>query len=245
MKIFAHRGLSGFYPENTMLAFKKCLDLDIYGIELDVQKSKDNHLVVIHDEKVDRTFNGSGYVKDMTLDELKSLNSSFKNYEENIDCKVPTLREVLLLFKPTNFIINIEIKNNKIKYKNIEEDVVNLVKELNMEKRVLISSFRMNTLKKLKKICPKIKRAYLLSEKFYKYRLKYLIFSRVTKNKSYSINPNYTIVDNKFIKKCHNRDMKVLCYRVNNIEDYKKLLKIKADGIFTDFPNIMSDDIFK
>ena len=55
MKIFAHRGLSGFYPENTMLAFKKCLDLDIYGIELDVQKSKDNHLVVIHDEKVDRT----------------------------------------------------------------------------------------------------------------------------------------------------------------------------------------------
>ena len=57
----------------------------------------------------------------------------------------------------------------------------------------------MKTLKKLKKICPKIKRAYLLSEKFYKYRLKYLIFSRVTKNKSYSINPNYTIVDNKFI----------------------------------------------
>ena len=212
MKIFAHRGLSGFYPENTMLAFKKCLDLDIYGIELDVQKSKDNHLVVIHDEKVDRTFNGSGYVKDMTLDELKSLNSSFKNYEENIDCKVPTLREVLLLFKPTNFVINIEIKNNKVKYKNIEEDVVNLVKELNMEKRVLISSFRMKTLKKLKKICPKIKRAYLLSEKFYK---------------------------------CHNRNMKVLCYRVNNIEDYKKLLKIKADGIFTDFPNIMSDDIFK
>ena len=133
MKIFAHRGLSGFYPENTMLAFKKCLDLDIYGIELDVQKSKDNHLVVIHDEKVDRTFNGSGYVKDMTLDELKSLNSSFKNYEENIDCKVPTLREVLLLFKPTNFVINIEIKNNKVKYKNIEEDVVNLVKELNMD----------------------------------------------------------------------------------------------------------------
>ena len=94
MKIFAHRGLSGFYPENTMLAFKKCLDLDIYGIELDVQKSKDNHLVVIHDEKVDRTFNGSGYVEDMTLDELKSLNSSFKNYEEKQMEEVDNFRNI-------------------------------------------------------------------------------------------------------------------------------------------------------
>ena len=67
MKIFAHRGLSGFYPENTMLSFKKCINLDLYGIELDVQKTKDNLLVVIHDEKVDRTFNSTGYVKNMTL----------------------------------------------------------------------------------------------------------------------------------------------------------------------------------
>ena len=70
MKIFAHRGLSGFYPENTMLSFKKCINLDLYGIELDVQKTKDNHLVVIHDEKVDRTFNSTGYVKNMTLKEF-------------------------------------------------------------------------------------------------------------------------------------------------------------------------------
>ena len=116
MKIIAHRGLSGFYPENTMLAFKKCLNLNIYGIELDVQKTKDNQLVVIHDEKVDRTFNGTGYIKDMTLNELKSLNSNFRDYENNKDCKIPTLKEVLTLFKPTDFIINIELKNNKIKY---------------------------------------------------------------------------------------------------------------------------------
>ena len=116
MKIFAHRGLSGFYPENTMLSFKKCINLDLYGIELDVQKTKDNHLVVIHDEKVDRTFNSTGYVKNMTLKELKSLNSSFNGYENNPECKIPTLKEVLILFKPTKFIINIELKNNKINY---------------------------------------------------------------------------------------------------------------------------------
>ena len=145
MKIFAHRGLSGFYPENTMLSFKKCINLDLYGIELDVQKTKDNHLVVIHDEKVDRTFNSTGYVKNMTLKELKSLNSSFNGYENNPECKIPTLKEVLILFKPTKFIINIELKNNKINYKNLEEDVVNLIKELKMERRVIISSFKMKS----------------------------------------------------------------------------------------------------
>lgn len=238
MKIIAHRGLSGFYPENTMLAFKKCLNLNIYGIELDVQKTKDNHLVVIHDEKVDRTFNGTGYVKDMTLKELQSLNSSCKYYENNKDCKIPTLKEVLTLFKPTDFIINIELKNNKIKYKNLEEDVINLVKELKMERRVIISSFRMRSLNIINTLCPKIARSYLISEKFYKYRLKNMIFYNAIKNKSTYINPNYVITNKKFIKKCHRRDIQVLCYTVNTIEEYENLLELKVDGIFTNFPNI-------
>ena len=240
MKIFAHRGLSGFYPENTMLAFKKCMDLNIYGVELDVQKSKDNHLVVIHDEKVNRTFNGTGYVKNMTLKELKSLKSSFKNYENNIYCKIPTLKEVLTLFKPTDLIINIELKNNKINYKNIEEDVVNLIKELNMEKRVIISSFRIKSIKKVKKLCPKIKTSYLISDKFYNLRLKNLLFSNLISSKCSYVNPNYKIADKYFIKKSHRRDIGVLCYTINNIEEYDKLSKIKSDGIFTDYPNILS-----
>lgn len=240
MKIIAHRGLSGFYPENTMLAFKKCLGLDIYGIELDVQKTKDNHLVVIHDERVNRTFDGHGYVKDMTLNELKSLNSSIKNYESNMDCKIPTLKEVLILFKPTDYIVNIELKNNKIKYKDLEEDVVNLVKELKMERRVIISSFRIKSLLKIKSMCPKIQRSYLISEKFYKYRLKNMIFYKAVKNNSTYISPNYTIVDKKFINKCHRRDIEILCYTVNTMEEYKTLLNLKVDGIFTDFPNILS-----
>lgn len=240
MKIIAHRGLSGFYPENTILAFKKCLNLNIYGVELDVQKTKDDQIVVIHDEKVDRTFNGTGYVKDMTLEQLKSLNSSFKNYENNKDCKIPTLREVLTLFKPTDFIVNIELKNNKIKYKKLEEDVINLIKELKMERRVIISSFRMSSLRKIKTLCPKISRSYLISEKLYKYRLKNIIFCKCLKNKCTYLSPNYLILDKKFVNKSHRRGFKVLCYTVNNIEMYNKLLKLKVDGIFTDFPNIFS-----
>ena len=229
MKIFAHRGLSGFYPENTMLSFKKCINLDLYGIELDVQKTKDNHLVVIHDEKVDRTFNSTGYVKNMTLKELKSLNSSFNGYENNPECKIPTLKEVLILFKPTKFIINIELKNNKINYKNLEEDVVNLIKELKMERRVIISSFKMKSVKKIKKICPKLKTAYLISEKFYKLRIKNLIFYKMVSNKCSFANPSFVLIDKQFIKKCHGRDLEVLSYTVNNIENYQNLSNLKCD----------------
>lgn len=240
MKIIAHRGLSGFYPENTMLAFKKCLNLNIYGVELDVQKTKDNHLVVIHDEKVDRTFNGTGYVKNLTLQELQSLKSNFKDYENNKDCRIPTLRDVLTLFKPTNFIVNIELKNNKVKYKNLEDDVINLIKELNMERRVILSSFNIRSLNRIKKLSPNITRSYLISEKFYKYIFKSIIFCNAIKNKSNYISPSYIIADKKFIKKCHRRDFQVLCYTVNNIEEFKRLLKFGADGVFTDFPNVFA-----
>ena len=71
MKIFAHRGYSGKYPENTILAFKKALDIGVDGIELDVHKTKDGKLVVIHDENIKRTFDGEGLIKDYTLKELQ------------------------------------------------------------------------------------------------------------------------------------------------------------------------------
>ena len=176
----------------------------------------------------------------MTLKELKSLNSSFNGYENNPECKIPTLKEVLILFKPTKFIINIELKNNKINYKNLEEDVVNLIKELKMERRVIISSFKMKSVKKIKKICPKLKTAYLISEKFYKLRIKNLIFYKMVSNKCSFANPSFVLIDKQFIKKCHGRDLEVLSYTVNNIENYQKLSNLKCDGIFTDYPNIFS-----
>ena len=75
-KIYAHRGFSEKYPENTMLAFEKAVEIGVDGIELDVHLTKDNELVIIHDEDVKRTTNGEGLVKDMTLEELKKLDAS-------------------------------------------------------------------------------------------------------------------------------------------------------------------------
>ena len=76
MKVFAHRGFSGRYPQNTMLAFQKALESGCDGIELDVQLTKDGEVVIIHDERVDRTTDGTGWVRDFTLEELKKLNAA-------------------------------------------------------------------------------------------------------------------------------------------------------------------------
>lgn len=240
MNIFAHRGLSAYYPENTILAFKKCLDLDIYGIELDVQKTKDGKLVVIHDEKVDRVYFGHGYVKDFTLEDLISLKSRKKGFEDRIDCRIPTLEEVLTLFKPTNFIINIELKNSIIKYKNLEKDVIELVKKLKMERRVILSSFNLRSIKKCNKINPKIKTSYLVDKIRYNLVLKTKIFSKIKKYNCMAVHPNVKLVDKNFVKKAHIHDLKVNSYTVDNLYQVKELSKLKVDGIFTNYANIYS-----
>ena len=108
----AHRGYSEKYPENTMIAFVEAIEGNFDGIETDVHLTKDNRLVLIHDEKINRTSNGKGYVKDLTYDELckYNFNYHFKEYKE----KIPLLEELLDYCKNRETILNLEIKTNKI-----------------------------------------------------------------------------------------------------------------------------------
>lgn len=234
MNIYAHRGFSGKYPENTILAFKKCLNLNIYGVELDVHKTKDGKIVVIHDEKVDRTFNGHGFVKDFTLKKLKTLNSSFEGYQNNKECKIPTLEEVLILISPTNLVLNIELKTDKVNYPNIEKDVLELVLKHNMKNRVLISSFNSNSLKNFHKLDPSIKTALLC----------YLPINNVVNfakflGNSYLHAP-LIFVNESLVELCHTNLLDINVYTVNEEDDMLYCLKLNVDGIFTNYPDIAS-----
>lgn len=108
--IFAHRGVSSEAPENTLPAFRLALDQGCKAIELDVQLTKDHQLVVFHDDKLERTTNGEGYLKDFTLSELKQKDAGKWYSEEFQGVQIPTLREVLELVD-RNILVNIEIKN--------------------------------------------------------------------------------------------------------------------------------------
>ena len=156
MKIWAHRGCSYRFPENTISSFSKCLEYKIAGIELDIQLSKDGELVVIHDEKVDRTTDGTGYVKNMTLSELKELRI-VANPESNIPYeRIPTMREVFdLVVKPCKqqgLLINIELKNSIEPYEGMEQKILELVEEYGLEDRIVYSSFSPESVKLLKEL---------------------------------------------------------------------------------------------
>lgn len=155
MKIWAHRGCSQRYPENTLLAFEKAMAVPgITGIELDIQLTKDGEIVVIHDERVDRTTEGIGCVKDFTLKELKR----FHIYAgENETQRIPTMEETLDVIGTrlkAGMKLNIELKNSIYPYDGMEEKLVELVHRRGIEKSVVYSSFYAKSLERLKKLVP-------------------------------------------------------------------------------------------
>ncbi|MEW8994264.1 glycerophosphodiester phosphodiesterase family protein [Clostridium sp.] len=228
MIYFAHRGASKNYPENTLLAFNKAIMAGAKAIELDVHKTKDSKLVVIHDEDVKRTFQGKGLIKDLTLEELSSLKSRKIEYANNKLCKIPTLCQVLELLKPSKSFINIELKTDVIHYKNIEKDVIDLIKKYDMEDVILLSSFNHKSLEICKSIDENIKLGVLIDKKIDN------IIAYAKNLGAYSLNPNVYLVNETLIELAHNNSLKVFTYTVNKPFIANHLDKIGCDGIFTD-----------
>jgi glycerophosphoryl diester phosphodiesterase len=164
--VLAHRGASGYAPENTLEAFKLAMEMGADGFELDVHLSADGELIVIHDETVDRTTNGKGYVKDMTLSQLKQLDAC-KGMEAYRGARIPTLGEVYDLIKDTHHMVNVEIKTDNIFYKDIERKCLELEQEKGMQGRILYSSFNHYTAVELKCLAPDAKVGLLYEEELY------------------------------------------------------------------------------
>ena len=163
--IWAHRGCSMMNPENTLLAFKKAAELEgITGIEFDVQLTRDGEIVVIHDERVDRTTDGTGNVRDYTLAELKKLSIA----GDDDSYRIPTLREVLELLKPycvnKGQKLNIELKNSVVRYEGMEQKVIDMVSEFNLEDYVVYSSFNHDSIGLVRQLKADADVAYLAGD---------------------------------------------------------------------------------
>ena len=163
--IWAYRGCSMMNPENTLLAFKKAAELEgITGIEFDVQLTRDGEIVVIHDERVDRTTDGTGNVRDYTLAELKKLSIA----GDDDSYRIPTLREVLELLKPycvnKGQKLNIELKNSVVRYEGMEQKVIDMVSEFNLEDYVVYSSFNHDSIGLVRQLKADADVAYLAGD---------------------------------------------------------------------------------
>lgn len=155
MKIWAHRGCSQMYPENTLLAFGKAAELKgLAGIELDIQLTRDGQIVVFHDEKVDRTTDGRGELHSYTLAELKKLkiDAGDRKYEQ-----IPTMEEVLDLLEDklkNGLKLNIELKNSIFPYEGMEEKIVALIRSRGLQDSIVYSTFYARSLEILRKLEP-------------------------------------------------------------------------------------------
>ena len=176
MKIWAHRGCSQRYPENTLTAFSKAAELHdkgLEGIELDVQLTKDGEIVVIHDERVDRTTDGYGFVRDYTLDELETFHIHTGKTEAE---HIPTLKEVLDLLRDRmqrGFRLNIELKNSIYPHPGMEAKVHDLVESYGLQDKVVYSSFSAKSLETMRGIDSKVEIGILdskVSDCLYKLR---------------------------------------------------------------------------
>lgn len=236
-QIYAHRGFSGLYPENTMLAFQKAYEVPgLDGIELDIQLTKDGEIVIMHDETLDRTTSGSGNLRDYTLAELKTLSVGVNMKGFFPRQTIPTLREYFEWFKTTEHIYtDVELKTGIVEYLGIEEKLVALVKEFDLEDRLNFSSFNHQSLMRLKKLLPNAKLG-LLTETWLSNAGAY---SEALG--AYSLNPErYYALKEENIAECHSHNIKVFTWTVNKEEDMKKLIAMDCDVMIGNYPDLMS-----
>jgi glycerophosphoryl diester phosphodiesterase len=218
-----HRGAKGYEPENTLIAFRKAIDLGCDGIELDVHLSSDDEIIVIHDNTIDRTTNGNGLVNQMKLSELKTFLIDDR-YE------IPTLSEVFELLNH-NFLINIELKS----YETADK-VVEIIEKFVLEKNrnynnFIVSSFDWNALQQVRFLNDKIQIGVLTATDLD------LAFAFAKFIKAKTINPYFHLLNEVNVAKLQEKGFEIHSWTVNEIEDIQKMKTLKVNAIISDFPD--------
>ncbi len=231
-EVWAHRGASGYAPENTMEAFQMAIEMGADGIELDVQFTRDRQLVVIHDETIDRVSDGHGRVVDYTLEELRQFQFN-KTHPEYQNCRIPTLEEVLILMRPTGMRVNIELKTGVNFYDGIEDSVLRLVDRLQMQEQVIYSSFNHYSIMKVKKLCPDAHVGFLYCDG----TLHMAEYAK--KNRAEALHPSiYNTQYIDLIPDCKEMGINLHVWTVNNRIDMERMVKLGVDAIITNYPDV-------
>lgn len=230
----AHRGAAALAPENTFAAFDKAIELGVDYIELDIQMSKDNKIIVMHDLTVDRTTNGNGYVRDLTLLQLRKLDAGSWFGNEFKNNKIPTLEEVLLKYNDqVLFIIDIKYPE---KYPGIENQLIKILKKYNddqdLSNRIMIQSLSIPMIKELHSSLPNLSTGII----FNKFPSIYQLYSLKDTVNFINVQRNY--LTHSIIKISHHFDLKVFAWTVNNQNMANELMLLGIDGLVSDYPQI-------
>jgi glycerophosphoryl diester phosphodiesterase len=228
--ITGHRGASGMAPENTLAAFRKAIELGADYSELDVQLTKDDQVVLLHDETLDRTTTGTGGVREYTLAELKKLDAGSYFSPEFAGEQMPTLGEVIRFVKG-KMKLDIEIKISGDE-PGIVQKVIDIVRSEGFTSDCMITSFDQATVEEVKHIAPELMTGLIINE--YKNDNEF-------KGNWDVLGVKYTLVDKDFVKKAEAANKPIHVYTVNDVETMKKLIELRVAGIITNYPNRLKD----
>ncbi len=215
-----HRGARAYAPENTIASFKKALEIGVDAVELDVRRTKDNKLVVIHDEDVKRTTDGEGLVCKLGLEQIKRFSADGGE-------KIPTLEEALdFLDKKVKVFV-------ELKEEDIEEQVLAIVHARGLEKNVVIVSFLENALRKIRELNSTIETGLIYAK------------HKNPLNAALDLKANYLLAFYRFthtanVEKAHESGLKVVVWTINTPEEVEQYAKKGVDGIASDKPDILT-----
>lgn len=220
-KIIAHRGANADAPENTLAAFQLAMDQSADGIELDVMLSGDGQVVVIHDDTVDRTTNGTGRVREMSLKQLQSLDAG------EGEC-IPALKDVLAQFGG-KCLINIELKNFSSIFDALPYKVAELILQYKLVESVIVSSFNPFNFRRIRRCLPEVKTGLLTQSRQARLRLWRLF-------KYDALHPHFSDVDQALVSAMHRENRQVNVWTVDDPEEITRLAALKVDSIITNRP---------
>jgi glycerophosphoryl diester phosphodiesterase len=231
--IFAHRGASAYAPENTLAAFEVAVEQKADAIELDAHITADGHVVVIHDDTVDRTTNGTGKVIELSLHDIQQLDAGSSFHRIFRGEHIPTLEDIFAMIGKRIF-INIELKEKGFRASSLPEKIASLLRKYDLSDSVLISSFNINDLRSIHKILPEISIALLARRGSAGLLARSRIgFSLI---KYQALHPRYSDTTRELVKKQHLSGRRVNVYTVDQPEAIRSLLQLGVDGIFTNDP---------
>ncbi|CAH2715500.1 Glycerophosphodiester phosphodiesterase [Neobacillus rhizosphaerae] len=233
-----HRGAAGYCPENTAASFKKAIELGVDYLEIDIQMTRDNKLVIIHDPTINRTTNGKGHVKDLTLKELQALDAGSWFHPKFSKEKILSFSGFLDEFAEKTGLL-IELKKPSL-YPGIEEKVANELLKRGLTKgdtdKIIVQSFDQNSLKRFHKLLPSVPIGVLVKKR----GVKGLSNKELQSFSTYAayVNPKITMINKRLIRRIHHHGFKTLVWTVRKKKDVHLLKRYNIDGIISDFPDI-------
>lgn len=232
MKIVAHRGVSSLWPENSLIAFRKAVELDVDVIECDIHRTRDGHLVLIHDYSLDRTTTGHGLVREMGLSEihgcrLRGLEAGREGLTER-DLLVPRLEDLLQLIAPTGIELRLEVKEA-----GIESDVLRVVSDWEVRDRSVVISFFPEVLREIKALDRGMRTSlltFVLGEQDYREVRPFID----------GVDANViTAAEEAFVRQIKRDRLTLDFWTVNTREHYEKAAAYRPDYLTSDFPQLM------